>query len=83
MLGLMLRHAEHGRVLGDVLDERREGRVAEQSLDQAAVAIVLLQELGVLLAERVALLRFERDLTLELGDVLCEHVSIRVHDMWW
>ena len=75
-LPLLLGWEEDGRVLADVVDEGREGWVAEECLDEAAVALILLHESCVLIAEGAALLRLHGHFALELGDVLCIYVSI-------
>lgn len=75
LLRLLLRHAKDGRVLADVVDERGEGWVAEEGFDQAAVAVVLLHESVVLLAETVALLGLDGDFSFKLGDVFWCKVS--------
>lgn len=59
------------RVLGDVIDERREGRVAKEGLDQATVTVILLKESAVLLAKSAGLLGLQSNFTLELRDVFC------------
>ena len=59
------------RVLGDVVDEWCEGRVAKEGLDQATVTVILLKESAVLLAKSASLLGLQSNFTLELRDVFC------------
>lgn len=56
-------------VLADVIDERSEGWVAQQSLDESAVAIILSHESGILAAEVGGFLCFDGDFAFELADV--------------
>ena len=70
--GWLLQAREHGWVVADVLDERREGRVAKQGLDEAAVTLILVHEGLILGAETVAFLCLESDFAFELPDVFCE-----------
>ena len=59
-----------------VVDEGSEGRVAKQSLEEATVALVLLQDAGVLAAQVGGFLSLEGNLAFELADVFCFRVSI-------
>ena len=69
-LMLMLRwHAKDTRVFADIVDERRERRMAKKSFDQTAVALVFLQKSSVLIAKILAFLRLHRDFAFELADV--------------
>ena len=69
LLLLRRRHAQDGRVLADVVDERGEGGVAEEGLDQAAVTLVLLHQGVVFLAKVVAFLGFHGHFAFQLADV--------------
>jgi hypothetical protein len=71
-LGWMLAlgwHSEDCWVLADVLDEGLERLMAEESLDQAAVAFVLLHQSSVFLSESVAFLCLYCDLAFKLRDI--------------
>lgn len=75
-LFLKLADVKGSRVGTDVVDERCEGGVAKQSLEEATVALVLLQDAGVLAAEVGGFLSLERNLAFELANVFCFDVSI-------
>ena len=62
---------KYRRVLADVVDEWREGRMTEESLDQSSVTLILLQQGGVLATEVGILLRLQGDFAFELANVLC------------
>ena len=68
---LTLWDTENRRVLADVLDERLEGLVTEESLDEAAITLVLFHQLCVLCAEGVTLLCLQSDFAFKLRDVFC------------
>lgn len=78
---LLLRLTLHqdGWILADVVDEWGESRVAEKGLDQATVTLILVLECLILLAEAIALLCLDGNFAFELGDVLCDDVSIWSH----
>jgi hypothetical protein len=61
--------------LADVLDERREGGVTKKSFNQATVAIILLDECGILGAEIITLLSLQSNLSFKLSNVFCDVVS--------
>ena len=69
LLGLLLGRTERGRVLADVVDEWREGWMAEKSFDQATVALVLLQESLVLTTEALTFLGLNGNFAFELLDI--------------
>ena len=70
---LLLRWWNEDRwVFADVVDERRERRVAKERFDQSAVTIILLQQSGVLVAEICVFLSFNGEVAFELADVFCE-----------
>lgn len=75
-LFLKLANVKSSRVGTDVVDEGSEGRVAKQSLEEATVALVLLQDAGVLAAQVGGFLSLEGNLAFELADVFCFRVSI-------
>lgn len=68
----LLQVRKHGWVVADVLNERCESWVAKKSLNEPAVALVLLHEGLVLAAEGVALLSLQSNLAFELANVFCE-----------
>lgn len=68
-LFLKLADVKSRRVGTNVVDERREGRVAKQSLKEATVALVLLQDASVLAAQVGRFLSLESNLAFELADV--------------
>jgi hypothetical protein len=70
-LFLELANVKSSRVGTDVVDERCEGRVAKKSLEEATVALVLLQDAGVLAAQVCGFLSLEGDLAFELTNVFC------------
>jgi hypothetical protein len=68
-LFLKLADVKSRRVGTDVVDERCEGRVAKQSLEEATVALVLLQDAGVLAAQVGGFLGLEGNFAFELANV--------------
>lgn len=69
---LELTKTKRGRVGAEIVEERREGRVAKEGLNEATVALVLLEKCGVFAAEVVGVLSLESDLAFQLANVFCE-----------
>lgn len=69
---LELRKTERRRVGAEIVEERGEGRVAKESLDEATVTLVLLEESAVLVAEVVGILGLESNLAFKLTNVFYE-----------
>lgn len=69
---LELTKTKRGRVGAEIVEERREGRVAKEGLNEATVALVLLEKCGVFAAEVVGVLSLESDLAFKLANVFCE-----------
>jgi hypothetical protein len=70
-LFLKLADVKSRRVGTDVVDERCEGRVTKQSLEETTVALVLLQDAGVLAAQVGGFLGLEGNFAFELANVFC------------
>jgi hypothetical protein len=68
-LFLKLANVKSSRIGTDIVDEGCEGRVAKQSLKEATVALVLLQDTRVLAAQVGGFLSLEGNLAFELADV--------------
>jgi hypothetical protein len=68
-LFLKLANVKSSRIGTDIVDEGCEGRVAKQSLEEATVALVLLQDTRVLAAQVGGFLSLEGNLAFELADV--------------
>lgn len=66
---LELTETERGRVGADVVKERSESRVAEKSLDEATVTLVLLEKCSVLRAKVVGILSLEGNFAFKLTNV--------------
>lgn len=76
---LQLVNVESRWVSADVVDERREGGVTEEGLQEAAVTLVLSQNALVVAAEAVGFLGLEGDFAFELANVFCNSLVILPH----
>jgi hypothetical protein len=68
---LELANVESRGVGADVVNERCESRVAKQSLEEATVALILLQNASVLATQVGGFLSLQGNLAFELADVFC------------
>lgn len=78
---LQLVNVESRWVGADVVYEGREGGVTEESLQKAAVTLILCQNTLVVAAEAVGFLSLESDFAFELANVFCNLLVILPHEM--
>lgn len=68
---LNLANVKGGRFGTDVVDARRESRVAKESLKEVAIAFILLEDATVFVAQVGGVLNLQSSFAFKLADVFC------------